>query len=328
MRIFVYEHITGGGCLDEALPPALAREGDLMLQALLDDLRDLAGTEVLIMRDPRLPATGAAIQVLRPRSKAEAQSMFRRCCASADAVWPIAPESGGVLERLTIEVLDGERILLGSRPGALRIAASKMVTARTLAAAGVPVVPTYSNPAQLPAELEQVVIKPDDGAGCQRTRIYSRAAALDWWSDNHPDDCVVQPYLRGDPLSLSLLCDGQAVQLLSCNRQRITIADGEFRFTGVDVNAVHNNLSGYTELAVQIAAAIPGLWGYVGVDLIETQRGPAVVDVNPRLTTSYAGLRRALARNPAALVLALLGSEPVIYQSLSVTAVKVAASHA
>ena len=54
------------------------------------------------------------------------------------------------------------------------------------------------------------------------------------------------------------------------------------------------------------AGAIPGLWGYIGIDLVETARGPLVVDVNPRLTTSYAGLAAATGCNPARLVLDLL----------------------
>jgi predicted ATP-grasp superfamily ATP-dependent carboligase len=44
------------------------------------------------------------------------------------------------------------------------------------------------------------------------------------------------------------------------------------------------------------------------VDLIETAGGPVVVEVNPRLTTSYAGLRRAIGLNAAELVLGLPAS--------------------
>ena len=60
----------------------------------------------------------------------------------------------------------------------------------------------------------------------------------------------------------------------------------------------------------RIAAAIPGLWGYVGVDLIDTPAGPVVLEINPRLTTSYCGLGGVLGVNLAALVVGLLGSEP------------------
>jgi len=104
-----------------------------------------------------------------------------------------------------------------------------------------------------------------------------------------------------------LCCDGRA-RLLACNRQKVEITDGAFRFDGVSVNAVPDRDGRYAELASRVAQALPGLWGYCGVDFIETAGGPMVVEVNPRLTTSYAGLRRAIGVNPAELVLGLPGS--------------------
>lgn len=309
MRVFVYEHVTGGGFAGEALPASLASEGELMLRALLDDLRDVPGTEVLLLRDARLPPLDPSMQALRPHSPQEADALFRRSCLAADAVWPIAPETGGTLERLSSQALDCGRVLLGCRPEAVRIAASKTMTARALARAGVPVAPAYNDAAQLPAHIVEVVIKPDDGAGCLDTRLHDRASALEWWRRNDHRNHVLQPYLRGEALSLSLLCDGRSVHLLTCNRQHIAIEEGVFHFKGVSVNAVRGDRERYARLGRHIAAAIPGLWGYVGVDLIETEQGAVVLEVNPRLTTSYVGLRRALACNPARLVLALL--EPV-----------------
>jgi predicted ATP-grasp superfamily ATP-dependent carboligase len=50
---------------------------------------------------------------------------------------------------------------------------------------------------------------------------------------------------------------------------------------------------------------MPELWGYAGVDLMQCEQGPRVLEINPRLTTSYAGLRQSLGINPAALVLEL-----------------------
>jgi predicted ATP-grasp superfamily ATP-dependent carboligase len=49
------------------------------------------------------------------------------------------------------------------------------------------------------------------------------------------------------------------------------------------------------------------LKGYVGIDFVLTEHKPFVVDVNPRLTTSYVGLRKVARFNVAeALVNAVL----------------------
>jgi predicted ATP-grasp superfamily ATP-dependent carboligase len=59
-------------------------------------------------------------------------------------------------------------------------------------------------------------------------------------------------------------------------------------------------------LANDIKAAVPGLIGYFGVDLLldtQTARGVTIVEVNPRLTTSYVHLHQAIGCNPAAMVM-------------------------
>ena len=58
-------------------------------------------------------------------------------------------------------------------------------------------------------------------------------------------------------------------------------------------------------LARRIAAAIPGLRGFVGVDFVLGIDGRAtVLEVNPRLTSAYVGLSARLGRNLAAEILA------------------------
>ncbi|HSF48198.1 MAG TPA: hypothetical protein VLA73_07540, partial [Burkholderiales bacterium] len=163
-RVFAYEYITGGGMLGEPLPESLAREGDLMLHALLDDLARVPGMALVTSRDPRLSPLEARAAVLKPDPGEDAARLFRRGLSQADLCWPIAPETGGVLERLSRTVLDAQRVLIGSRPEAVRIAASKRSTSPVLEQAGVAAVPTYETGQALPDLAGAWVLKPDDGA--------------------------------------------------------------------------------------------------------------------------------------------------------------------
>lgn len=323
MRILVYEHVTGGGLAGAPLPPALCRDGDIMLRALVDDLADVPGVEVVTTRDARLPDPGLPARVRRIAAPApcfDAEAPSRRdhtpawlpFCDGVDAVWPIAPESDAVLARHTAAVLTSGRTLLASRPDAIAIAASKRRTSECLARAGVEVVPTVPLAefvsGVLPRSAEGWVVKPDDGAGCEDTSWLPDANAVRDLARRIDDAVhyVVQPYLSGTPASLSLLCRDAVATLLTCNAQQVVRESGVFRFNGVFVGALELERARYAPVATAVAAALPGLWGYAGVDLIDTPRGPVVLEVNPRLTTSYAGLRTALCCNPVALVLALL----------------------
>jgi predicted ATP-grasp superfamily ATP-dependent carboligase len=66
-------------------------------------------------------------------------------------------------------------------------------------------------------------------------------------------------------------------------------------------------------LAHQIGISMPNLFGYMGVDVqIQQNQGKthyAILDINPRLTTSYVGLHQAMQVNPASCLLSLANQE-------------------
>jgi tyramine---L-glutamate ligase len=305
VRIFVYEHVTGGGMADAPLPPGLLHEGELMLRTLLEELAACPGVELLTTRDARLPAIPGVESLCVP-SASERGAVFAGGASAADAVWPTAPETGGALEQLATEVERLGKVLLGCRPSAVHVAASKRRTARALAAAGIPVVPTFTADALVPDRSGRWITKPDDGAGSEDTVMAEDwPAALERLGAD-PARLVAQPWLDGESLSLSMLCaDGQGL-LLSCNRQRVRISGGRVTLAGLEVNVPIERLEELEALASRVAKAVPGLWGYVGVDFVMNDRGPVVLEINPRLTTSYCGLGRALGINVAAMVLDLL----------------------
>ena len=111
------------------------------------------------------------------------------------------------------------------------------------------------------------------------------------------------------PLSLSLLCRDGRARVLSCNSQRVAVINDSFRLLGCVANYRPAGDALDPTVTDGIALALTGLWGYIGVDLILAEDGPQVLEINPRLTLSYVGLRRALSLNPASLVLDLLDQD-------------------
>jgi predicted ATP-grasp superfamily ATP-dependent carboligase len=101
--------------------------------------------------------------------------------------------------------------------------------------------------------------------------------------------------------------DGQGI-LLCINEQWIKQAGGAFSLERITVN-VTQRAADFTQLVSQLAKVVPGLWGYVGIDLIVGEVGFKVLEVNPRLTTSYAGIRAALGGNLGASIVAMLTGE-------------------
>lgn len=292
------EFITGGGCAGGALPESLAREGGLMVGALVRDLASL-GLAPTVLRDARLPALPGARRTVWVEGAEGFEQAWERELPAHDLALPVAPESDGALERLTLAAERAGTALWSPASEAVRTGASKLASVRALAGAGVPVVATVQAGAPLPPGPLGWVVKPDDGVGCEGQRLVAPGRLP---GPCGPGRWVVQPLEQGRPASLTLLCARGEAGLLAANLQEVErLADG-FRLRGVRVNALWRERQALEPLARAVVRALPGLRGCVGVDLVLGPDGPKVLEVNPRLTTAYAALQASLGRNPMGLV--------------------------
>ncbi|MBX9787278.1 MAG: ATP-grasp domain-containing protein [Pirellulales bacterium] len=84
-------------------------------------------------------------------------------------------------------------------------------------------------------------------------------------------------------------------------------SDGRFAYLGGSTPIEPALAARAERLARQAVAVLPGLWGYVGVDLVLGERpdggDDVVIEINPRLTTSYLGLRKLAHDNLATALL-------------------------
>jgi len=311
MHIFVVEYITGGGLKGQDLESELFREAEIMVAALVTDLRDVPDVQVLVSRDHRLARLSGDCEVFVPDPDEDIWEAWARGIERCDAVWPIMPESAGTLQRISAMVLGHGRVLIGSQPEAVSLTASKHLTAKTLEASGIACVPTFfTTEAPFPPVAGPWVLKPDDGVGCEGLQLFDRRLSLyrSLRDNGARADYVAQPYIRGCAASLSTLCSAGKATLLAANIQRIATERDGLHLESIEVNAISDVHLQYARLASAVAAAIPGLWGYVGIDILISANGPVVLEVNPRLTLSYAGLRAALGINPAELVVRMIGN--------------------
>lgn len=278
-----------------------------MRDAVLKDLNALPDVHTFCTYDPRVAAPDFAHEAFAITDEEDVWKQWNKYIADADAVLPIAPETNGLLLRLTELVSSQHKVLLGCGAEGVKIASSKYQTFLALQAAGVNVVPTFS-PDQFPSgQYAECVVKPDDGAGCEGSILFGNSSDFETWRNGYSGEkYVAQPYVQGIPTSLSMLCDRGQAWLLSCNLQKIEQAAGRFTFQGSVLNGVSQHWDMLEVLAKQIAKAMPVLTGYIGVDVLLHEEDVSVLEINPRLTSSYAGLHEALAYNPAGLLIDLI----------------------
>ena len=154
------------------------------------------------------------------------------------------------------------------------------------------------------------MLKPVDGVGCMNSFLIKNQQEFEALTASiDKEKYIIQPHIQGDKTSLSCLFKQGRGWLLCANRQHFRLINKRYHLTGITVNFT-SELSGYMPLVNTLANAMPRLWGYVGIDLIETETEILVLEINPRLTTSFAGIHDALGINCANAVLDLLTGEP------------------
>ncbi len=319
MRLLVFEFITGGGFIKQALPQSLLQEGYLMRNALLDDLGIIADLELLVLQDERLAlndaALGIGMQYVQITQTVDLQTFLSARQSDYDAVWLIAPETDGILAQWCQFFSEQSKYLFTSAQQAVAICQDKLGTSKLLQQAGIASVPSRLYDFTAMDEFAGWVIKVNDSVGCDQVFLIARGqdGARLLAQLAVAKTYIIQPFIKGRSLSLSCLFYQGNAYYICCNQQHTEIEQQQFVLTACKVNIQNNHAEKYQALCQAVAEAIPQLFGYVGIDFIETETGEnLILEINPRLTTSYAGIKAALGVNIAELVLKLPEQVPLI----------------
>jgi predicted ATP-grasp superfamily ATP-dependent carboligase len=291
---------------------------DAMLKAILQDLAEQPKLELIILRDSRLDeiaslALNASCEFLWTQDIEQFDRHWNTALQHSDTTLLIAPETDNQLTNIQQTVLDHAKTYLGSSQQATELCSNKLRCFQYLFKHNIPTVHTQIASQWQSGNLnysDGIVIKPIDGAGCVDTAFFNTSFEaknyLQDMSSATQASSIVQPYVKGKPASLSLFISDNKVSVLSINHQQIQQQNSRLIFQGSTVNTIPaNELSpkAAQSLADNIHRLIPELWGFVGIDLVLTPSGPIVIEVNPRLTSSYIELKSTLNTNPTDILI-------------------------
>lgn len=316
-RLLLLEYVSAGGLQGDPAEAELLPMGRAMRDAMMHDLLALPGQRlgrlgVVGTAAARPQAADARLLALQPDAGETPLAFLARQRGHWDAVWAVAPETGGLLPQC--QALAAPAIWLGSDAATQWACASKTRTLEALARQGL----ATPLEAAWVAAAQRWVVKPDDGAGAVDTQVFTRLADARQAQQRRQaagEPALLQPWVEGEAMSLSLLArppqgpDDAGVELLAWNRQCLqTDAAGRLSFEGVqrlDPTGRDPRRPRLQALAAALRRALPGLRGFVGVDFVwHPLAGPVVIEVNARVTCAYVGLSPQLGRNLAGEILA------------------------
>jgi len=324
MQVFVYEYFTGGGAsksLHGEAAASLLTEAAAMAKAVNEDFAALPSVRVVTTRDRRWPAFHpVGCRVIEMGEGRSDLDIIARLSTESDWTLLIAPETGEALlaRAALVECLGGRLLSPGSN--FIQIAGDKQLTAEAMRGAGVaaPRGRVWSTGEAIDAVSFPAVIKPIDGCGSQDVRLIESAEEL---ATMRRGRHRIEEFISGLAASISILCGpSQRWPLVACE-QRMS-HDNPFSYLGGRLPLSPEMDRRCQRLARRAIAAMPPTMGYVGIDLVLGKAADGsddhLIEVNPRLTTSYVGLRAASKTNlatanlAAAMLAVACGDEPVL----------------
>ncbi len=339
-RVLIAEYLLANNSAAKSVAPSMLIEAEAMLMAVLTDIAALPNIQATVMLSTdsaqRLAGSGTRIfqlpdnvrvlcSDLNPQTLSEilhaqsADSVF-------DAVFLIAPECDGILVSLLKAVQTHDRSPIRSLNLDWQLAetfADKLGTAAWLQQRGIPTIPTRAIDDTTAATLRsatpgeskyRVVLKPRDGAGAESIQIVPLNREFKTLPKLYSDDdrWLLQPYMPGLACSVGFLGGGseKPTIILPPARQQIVITNDRLSYHGGQIPCESAIADHIASVAQQLVAAIGPFSGYVGADLLVNlavpENSPAsvlVVEINPRLCTSYVGYRALAADNLATWLL-------------------------
>ena len=314
-RIVVYEYTCSGGLLTAAQDGdaiSLMCEGWAMLSALATDLAALPHMCVQVIVDHRgLPGPLPGCEPVIVHTPDDECSALCRFAELADWTIVIAPEFDGILQQRCRWVEASGGRLLGPSSDLVALAGDKHATAEHLGRHNVRTPrgllwhPGECLPSPLPCP---VVIKPNDGAGSQETYVCTAVSQAHAILARYERPARIESLVDGLPASVTFLCGpAECVALPACS-QRLQ-KDRGITYAGGALPLPNELNQRATIVARRAVETLRQPIGFVGVDLILGNKNDGSedypIEINPRMTTSYVGLRAASQVNLAEAMIAV-----------------------
>ncbi len=330
-KIFIFEFVSGGGYNKVDIPSSLISEGYAMLRTTIGDFKKL-GFQIITLLDIR-------IEFLSQYLKADKIELVKKiddyikiytdCIKESSYCFIIAPEFSNILYNLTKIAKDNKKTVLSVDLEGICLGTSKLITYNFFLENKVNTPQTYAIPFKKKFDLDfvlqkfttlrcPIIIKPEDGVGSESIFYFeTKAQIIHFFEDSNEKldlsrNYILQEYIDGEDLSASIInsvCSKKPetmnLIILSINAQNVKFKDSvndSIYLGGFTPVADYELLKNSLEKILK-NMDLSSFQGYFGIDFIKkADNSIHFIEINPRLTTSYIGIRNILEYNPLEVI--------------------------
>jgi len=332
-RIFIFEFVSGGGFNNIEIPLSLFCEGFAMLRSIIADFKDL-NFEIGTLLDNRIISLSQYLKAsytIPVDINDNYIEKYKEQLTNCEYCFIIAPESSNTLYFLTEIAHNMKKNILSINLEGIKLSSSKfniykffksfnILTPLTFS------IPTKKNSLDLEFIIQKfdeinkpIIIKPDDGVGAEFVNYFeNKEQIIKFFQDSKKKidlsrRYILQEFVRGRDLSVSIIRTETFEDIIKTNTIILSV-------NAQVIDIKHNGsesqyIGGYTpvedhlKIKEQLHPIIEKLdltafKGYFGIDFIKKPDGTFnFIEINPRLTTSYIGIRNSVKFNPIELIL-------------------------
>ena len=155
----------------------------------------------------------------------------------------------------------------------------------------------------------KLIIKPLIGVDCEDIVVIDDFSRDMTKIFPHNSKVLVQEFIDGEDISVSLISDGVSAVPISLNKQFIEFNSDKETYGGGKLPYNVKLKDKAFKTAVNAVESINGLKGFVGVDLIVNDDEVYLLEINSRFTTPYVGLKQIINFNIGKTIIDLIDGE-------------------
>ena len=291
-NLIVFEYFSSNFNLDINENKDILKEGLNIVNSLMTSLSGIQKKQIFILRSFNLPVLKVSnVNFLITEPKKDWIWHLKKFDPKQTELIIVAPEKSKINQNIFRLTRKMNFKIVGSDFNIIKIFSSKFQTYKYLNKFKIPCVKTTRNHADLDDSELITVMKPDMGGGSKNIFLLSSLNVPQ--TNLEKTSAVFQPFIDGITGSLNILCSNGKGKIIGFNKH-ITKNDGKsIKQVGSIIGGLENDKAELLQLSKKVCFNFPGLYGFIGIDIIKDKNLWKILEINPRFTSTYCGLHKS-----------------------------------
>ena len=299
MDILIYEHFLGEN-FSERPSPLILNEAKLIIDIIIKDLSlEFSDSKISLLLNKKNRNLIHSNNHIYRNYEDDVITNISKKIKENDKVLILAPEENLILFNLIKSLEDKNIGHFNTNSKFIYSSTNKFELNIKLKNSEKYQIKTYKDYSKFYMDKE-IVAKPNDGVGAQNLFIFKNKFDLEQNKHRLNDFHIYQEYIKGTIIGINIVIAKDKIIILSINEQIYkNSSSNEIYLSKIHIGKYNYMFDDFKIFVESILSNLNNFFGFIGIDAILTQDKKIVfLEINPRLTTSYIGLRESIGINP------------------------------